>query len=317
MRLPIIKKVTDWFKSVYLKKDGEKSSLNIKSIIITIIVFAIIAVAISKLFGKSENSAIVKEVGSSLIKDDRFKPKSEQDRYQNVSYGGIQNQSSQKNKKSRRIKSSRKRDFKKTPLKLSAKQVIERNDSSSFDSSISTGTNFIGKLISSIDTRDQESFIKVLLPYGGKGIEKDTILLGTLSYTGSGKKVFITFSKAITPQGKEFEINAKALNPKDYSNGLTGDYHRGATGRIAATLGLSMVSGMTEVLTEKQALGETGAITAKSNIKNALYHGASKATQMEASRQAQGLTGAKPYVTIESGTDLIVSLNSPLKLNKD
>lgn len=207
-------------------------------------------------------------------------------------------------------------------IKLMAKQIISRSDLPSSEGSLPTGTNFIGKLISTIDTRDQKQFIKVLLPYGGsfKGknkIPKDTILLGSVNYQGTGKKVYITFVKAIFPDGKEFEINAQALNPQDYSTGILGDYHGMATVRIATTLGLSMVSGMTDVLTEKQALGESGAVTPKATMKNAFYHGVSKVSEMEANRQAGELSNEKAYVTVDAGSDLIVSLIAPLKIKED
>ncbi|MDX1470829.1 MAG: hypothetical protein R3213_04980, partial [Flavobacteriaceae bacterium] len=95
------------------------------------------------------------------------------------------------------------------------------------------------------------------------------------------------------------------------------DYHGTATVRIATTLGLSMVSGMTEVLTEKQALGESGAVTPKATMKNAFYHGVSKVSEMEANRQAGELSNEKAYVTVDAGSDLIVSLIAPLKIKED
>ena len=120
-----------------------------------------------------------------------------------------------------------------------------------------------------------------------------------------------------TSKKGEFEINAQALNPQDYSTGIFGDYHGTATVRIATTLGLSMVSGMTEVLTEKQALGESGAVTPKATMKNAFYHGVSKVSEMEANRQAGELSNEKAYVTVDAGSDLIVSLIAPLKIKED
>ena len=74
-----------------------------------------------------------------------------------------------------------------------------------------------------------------------------------------------------------------------------------------------MVSGMTEVLTEKKALGDKGVVTPKATMKNAIYHGISKVSEMEAARQAQELSAERAYVTIEAGSDVIVSLISPLK----
>ena len=70
-------------------------------------------------------------------------------------------------------------------IKYRAPQVIERKDS--FASKLPLGTNLIGKLLTSIDTRESEQLYKVLLPYGGKGkhgegIPKNTVLFGTVTY---------------------------------------------------------------------------------------------------------------------------------------
>jgi hypothetical protein len=266
-------------------------------------------------FGKVENTAIVKKVDKSLINTDRFQEAEQIITGSKKIGGGIKagDQSGSK-VKTRSIKTM-------PNIKLMAKQIISRSDLATHLDAIPTGTNFIGKLISTIDTHEQNQFIKVLLPYGGsfKGRSKlpnDTILLGTAKYSGHGEKVFVQFAKAILPTGMEVEINAQALNPDDYSSGILGDYHGTAGVRIATTLGLSMVSGMTEVLTEKKALGESGAVTPKATMKNALYHGVSKVTDMEAARQAQELSAEKPYVTIDAGVDLIISLMAPLNMKK-
>jgi len=256
-------------------------------------------------------------VDQSLINAERFQEKEVKKLSDEKIKGGIKKGNQNSGAKKRRQKSNWVPN-----IKLMAKQIISRSDLLDHKSAIPTGTNFIGKLVSTIDTRDQNQFIKVLLPYGGsfKGrnkLPKNTMLLGTVRYNGTGEKVFLTFVKAIIPSGKEIEINAQALNPEDYSTGILGDYHGTAGIRIATTLGLSMVSGMTEVLTEKQALGESGAIAPKSTMKNAMFHGVSKVSDMEASRQAQELAAEKAYVTVEAGSDLIISLISPLQIKKD
>ena len=195
-------------------------------------------------------------------------------------------------------------------IKYRAPQVIERKDS--FTSKMSLGTNLIGKLLTSIDTRESEQLYKVLLPYGGKGkhgsIPKNTVLFGTVTYPNTGRKVFMQFSKALSPDGKEVELKAQALNAKDYSPGLEGELHSGAAMRVASTLGLTMVSAITDTLTEKQVLGSEGAVTPKATAKNALYQGIAKASEMEAQRQMAELGNAQAYVTIPAGREMIVNL---------
>ena len=198
-------------------------------------------------------------------------------------------------------------------IKYRAPQVIERKGNPT--SKLPIGSNLVGKLLTSIDTRESEQLCKVLLPYDGKGkqgegLPKNTILFGNITYPNHGKKVFVRFTKALLPDGKETMLQAQALNTKDYGPGLEGKFYSGATSRIAATLGLTMVSAFTDTLTEKQSLGAEGAITPKATVKNALYQGISKASAAEAPRQAEELSKAQAYVTIPAGKEMIVNLLS-------
>ncbi len=80
--------------------------------------------------------------------------------------------------------------------------------------------------------------------------------------------------------------------------------------RIAGTLGLTMVSSMSDVLTEKTTHGESGVTTPKANMKNAVFQGVSKVSEMEASRQAEAMAQTPPYITLDAGIDLIVTLGA-------
>ena len=179
------------------------------------------------------------------------------------------------------------------------------------------GTNLIGKTLTTIDTRDASQLVKVLLPYGGRAsaggeLPKSTILFGQIAYNGKGEKVFVKFNKGVLPSGEEFQVEAQGLSPSDYSPGLVGHFHGNADIRVASSLGLTMVAGMSDVLTEKESLGGggliPGSVTPKSNMKNAIYHGAAKVAQDEATRQAEAIGQEQEYVTVDAGTDLIVSL---------
>lgn len=198
-------------------------------------------------------------------------------------------------------------------IKYRAPQVIERQGGN-LNSNLPIGSNLVGKLLTSIDTRENEQLAKVVLPYGGKGkrgvegLPKNTVLFGSINYPNRGKKVFMRFTKALLPDGKETVLLAQALNTKDYSPGLEGKFHSGATSRIAATLGLTMVSAFTDTLTEKQVLGSEGVVTPKATLKNALYQGISKASAAEAPRQAEELSKAQAYVTVSAGREIIVNL---------
>ena len=198
-------------------------------------------------------------------------------------------------------------------IKYRAPQVIERKGTDSFTSNLPIGSNLIGKLLTAVDTRESEQLYKVLLPYGGKGkhgegIPKNSILFGTINYPNKGRKVFMQFTKALLPDGREVEVKAQALNAKDYSPGLAGKLHSNAAGRIASTLGLTMVSAFTDTLTEKQVLGSEGQVTPKATAKNALYQGIAKASEAEAQRQAAELGSVLEYVTIPAGREMIINL---------
>ncbi len=208
-------------------------------------------------------------------------------------------------------------------VNFGATQVITRSGLGGTMKPLPSGSTFIGKLLDGVDTRNQNQILKITLPYGarhktGGTIPKNTILLGLVSYSGKGEKVYISFNRAVFPNGKEYKINAQALTSKDYSPGLIGEYHGNTDLRVAAAMGLTMVSAASEVLTTKTALGglnEQGqsTVVADATMENAMLQGISKVSEKEASRQARELESEEAFVTVEAGSDLIVSLLTPFK----
>jgi len=202
-------------------------------------------------------------------------------------------------------------------IKFAAKQILVREDSS-IGYGFSPGANLIGELQSTIDTRDAAQTVRVVLPYGGKSkdgsseLPKGTLLLGSVQYPGKGEKVFIQFQQAILPEGKTVKLIAVALDPKDYSTGLTGDLQSQAKSRALSIMGLSVASTMGNVLTEKESMGQYQ-VEAKSNMKNALLSGAGKAAEVEASR-LQSQSEIEDYLQVDAGTAVVISLISGLSL---
>lgn len=203
-------------------------------------------------------------------------------------------------------------------LNYKAQQVLVREGADPART-MPTGTNLIGTTLNAIDTRDASQFVKVLLPYGGSSknggeLPKNSVLQGEFSYGGKGNKVFVKLNKGVLPSGKEIKVDAQVLDPNNYSPGLEGRYHGNADMRIASSLGLTLVAGISDVLTEKESLGGggllPGGITPKSNLKNAVYHGVSQVAETEATRQAEALGQEQAYVTVDAGSDLIVSLTN-------
>jgi hypothetical protein len=196
------------------------------------------------------------------------------------------------------------------PIRYEGRQVFYPNSNTE---RIPSGAKFIGKLLTSIDTRSQQR-VHVTLPYGGShksgggSFPPDTILMGQFNYPGQDERVFITFNRAVTPDGLEIAIQAQALSSKDYRAGLFGDYHSNKGSRMASVIGLSMVGGISEIMIEKEGFGQGNGVAPKATIKNGLYNGITKVTESEANDQATQLGQSPNYVTIDSGADLIISL---------
>lgn len=197
-------------------------------------------------------------------------------------------------------------------IKYSAKQVIDRFGS------MPAGTNFIGKLLTAIDTRDKGQMVKVMLPYGAtyqgnRNIEGGSILFGNAHYAGSGDRVYLQFNRLVRTDGAEFRLQAQALNSKDFSPGLSGELYTNADSRIMATVGLSMLSAGADVLVEKESLGHSYEATPKSSLKNAAMAGISRGAQIEAERKMSETQSQESYVIVDSGSELIVSLTESFK----
>lgn len=206
-------------------------------------------------------------------------------------------------------------------LVYSAKQVIEPSPGEGLMTPLPSGTNFIGKLLNGIDTREANQVARVSLPYGarhsnGGSIPRNAILLGTATSNGS-EKVFVRFNRVIYPNGKEYKIDAQALNSGDYSPGLIGVKQSNADLRMAGSIALTMVSAGTDVLTQRSMLGGNpyaiGITQPDATAQNAMLQGVSQVTKQEAQRQAQEPQSSQDYVTVFSDSDLIISLLSPYK----
>jgi hypothetical protein len=202
-------------------------------------------------------------------------------------------------------------------VKLAAKQVLIREDAN-LGYGFHVGSNLIGELQSTVDTRDPNQVVRVVLPYGGKSrdgsaeLPRGTLLLGQVSYQGKGEKVFIQFQQAILPEGKAIKIAAIALDPKDYSTGLGGEIQSQAKSRALSVMGLSAVAAMGNVMTEKESMG-LYQVEAKASAKNALLAGVAKSAEVEAGR-LQEQTEAQDYVQVDAGTAVVVSLTQGLSL---
>lgn len=311
----MIKKMKEKFVSLLLEDDGGKRSLNKRnSLTLAVSFFAagILSQLVPSFFKNDNPRGSVIRSDTPLIKyKDESVPLPLTTRNKTEYIGGVSEESP--HEKPKVVK-----PFSNKPIQYRGKQVIFPDSNTE---RIPSGSYFIGKFLTSIDTRSQQR-VHVMLPYGGSNktggdsLPPETILMGQFNYSGQGKRVFIVFNRAVLPDGQEINVQAQALSSKDYRVGVIGAYHGNRGSQMASMLGLSMVSGVSEVMVEKQGFGQSYNIAPKSTIKNGLYNGLAKVTDMEANEQVAQLAAAPKYVTIDSGTDLIISIEESFGTNE-
>lgn len=305
-------------RSFFIKKENEKEVLNRKRTFLFVAFLISLGVLVVLVFGSENDSSVIIET----IEPIKVNVEEKEHPQASGTISGLLH-SSQRKEQEKLARSAPRQERPRlvTQVEYRAPQVIKRKVEEGLSHGLPLGTNLVGKLLTTIDTRETNQLYKVLLPYGGRDknggeVPKNTILFGKVNYPGKGKKVFIHFSKALLPNGREVNLNAQALNSKDYSPGLFGEFHGRTTERIVSTLGLTMVSAMTDTLTEREAIGSgvgNGAFmameaTPKATAKNALLQGVSRVSEMEAQRRAQDLSDQQEFVTVPAGQELIVNL---------
>ena len=206
-------------------------------------------------------------------------------------------------------------------IKFQAQQVIMRGGEFDAKNSLPKGFEATGRLLTGVDTREKMSTYKIVLPFGasfqgGGQLPIGSMLFAKAKYPGKGKKVYLEVNGGVLPDGNNFDVTAQVLSKNSKQPGLIGEHHSRAVSRLFSSLGLSVVSGAADVLTEKEQVGGNAAapLSAKSNIKNAALGGLAKATEAESSRQLGEMNSQQEYVTIDSGRDLLVIFTSNLKL---
>lgn len=308
-----IKKMWGKLASYYLIREGGKNVLNLRRVKYTL--STIVSVAVLIFFFRPEDDSVLSK---------SFRP-FESSNKSNLKKlpGNAEGLVDAHDREARASQGQAVRPTGIKPLKLTynGKQVFERTEAQGLVTPIPSGTNFVGKLINGIDTRGDNQLLKVTLPYGGMHpsggkIPKDSILLGSASYSG-GDRVYIRFSRVIYPSGQEYRIDAQALSSGDYTPGLIGNHHSETDLRVAGSLALTMVSAGADVLTRRTAMGNTpyGMAMAQpdSTMDNAALQGVSQVTKQEAERIGSKMKDKEEYLTIHTGGDLIVSLLTPFK----
>lgn len=149
---------------------------------------------------------------------------------------------------------------------------------------------------------------------GGVEIERGSVLSGQYSYPGAGEKIFLSFMRLDTPEGDPKKVQAQALDSGSYTTGITGEVFSDKGTKVAASLGLTMFSGMADVLTEKESLGfSQNGVQAKSTMKNALLQGLSRSAQEQTGRMASEIGSSKDYLVVPEGKEMIIELTEDFK----
>jgi hypothetical protein len=313
-----LKKIKARISSFFFVEEGGKKVIRSKrvKIISSIFVFLVCGVQI---FFTDDNSTLGKS----------YRPFSEDEEPQETLTDSLGNKIRLENKEQaeKLTSEARNRSHKQGGLHrpkqivYSAKQVIGPSNGEGLMTPLPSGTNFIGKLLNGIDTRESNHVAKVMLPYGarhpsGGSIPRNAILQGTVSANG-GEKIFIRFNRVIYPNGREYKIDAQALSSADYSPGLVGVRQSNADLRMVGSIGLTMVSAGADVLTQRSLVGVNqyaiGIAQPDATAQNAVLQGVSQVTKQEAQRQAQEPQNSEDYVTLSHDSDLIVGLLSPYK----
>jgi len=308
----IFKEKWDWVKSFFLIDEGGKKVLHTKrlkyissSIVGAIILTQILMTKDDSVLGKSQKGFESGDKPYGLVTND-----------QGVSIVNAHNKEAQT-----QVQASKGHQIKPVKLTYNGRQVFERQESQGLLSPIPSGTNFIGKLVTGIDTRQDNQTIKVILPYGGSHpaggkIPKDSIILGSVSFSG-GDRVYLRLNRIIFPNGTEYKIDAQGLSSSDYTPGLMGINHSETDLRVAGAIGLSLISAGADVMTQRTALGGNpyGMAVAQpdATFKNAGLQGVSQVTKQEAERVGSEMQEKEEYLTVQTGGDLIVSLLTPFK----
>ena len=200
------------------------------------------------------------------------------------------------------------------------KQVLIREDVEGIPV-IPAGKKMIAKFLNALDTRFS-SEITAAIPFavvfkGKTVIPANSILTGAFTHPTGSERVFVFFKKCVLPDGREFPFKGQALDSSDYRIGIIGDYHSKSGSKIAKSIALGLISPMAETLTQKEALGNGLVVTPKSTLSNALLQGVSKSTQVEAKRRITDIKEDRDYLTVASGKEIIVSLQTAFTRRKN
>ncbi len=150
----------------------------------------------------------------------------------------------------------------------------------------------------SVKARSTESLIingEVLIPSGA-------VFWGTGA--SSENRLYVNFQKLILKNGSVKPISAQAADGSDKVAGLKGSKLGNYGFRLAGSVGLNLLSGLSEGLRESDV--KDGVKIPKSDLKNALLSGTAHATLDLSKELMNGLKNKKPMIIKKSGAQIYI-----------
>ena len=202
------------------------------------------------------------------------------------------------------LKLDKKSDEKKKQARVTypGPQVILRN----FDGKIPDGTEVKAKLISGATNGRVKAVITENISIRGDILmESGTILIGDGSSTE--ERLNIQFKKAVFRDGSTAAIEAQAFDLSDSILGLKGSKLNSQAGRLAASIGLNFVGGMSLGLTSSDF--QNGQLPPGERAKNALLTGTSAAAMEEGQNMMNESKSKAIVIEVPKDTEFFVAFS--------
>lgn len=169
---------------------------------------------------------------------------------------------------------------------------------------IPPGTVAKGKLVTGASNGPvRAKLTEPVLVNGEVLLEAGPILIGTGSSTE--ERLFIRFDQMVFKDGSVQSIEAQVFDPEDKLAGLKGSLLGNRTVRLAGSIGLNFVGGLSDGLQDTQTQG--GTAFRPSTLKNAFLNGASVAAIDESRNEMSKLKNEMPVIQVDAGREIIIS----------
>ncbi len=291
-------------RNYYFLRSGEKYVVRKQRVVSTLIFLCTCFAAVSWHFKEKPDSTSVEVKVKTIDRDGTVTITTKRKVYGS----GEESKAESSSKKSKSTK-------KKHVLKLKARQVLI-NESPTIGG-LPTGSSAVGELLNTIDSRDSSQIVRVKLLYGLKSkssmvFKKDSILLGKATYSQGNDRAYVSFFSVIHPNGIEEQVEAQALDSKDFSTGLIGKVHSDKAINTVGSIALNVISAAAGIATQKSmSVGNTN--VPDFNAEDAVIGGAGSVARDEANNASSKLKSAQDYIKVRAGRELIVMLTKQIR----